>query len=76
MTQQEYTPYGEEWKKEMAKLPKKVIIDIAANIGTSKHEHASKVVDMCVEAAESHLKSIGQQDPLLLGAILGVKDMF
>lgn len=31
-----YTTYGEEWKKEMSKLPKNVIIDIAAKVGQDK----------------------------------------
>ena len=38
MANENYTPYGEEWKKEMEKLPKKVIIEMfakkqALNIG-------------------------------------------
>lgn len=36
MNNENYTPYGEEWKKEMAKLPKAVLIDIAANLGKEK----------------------------------------
>lgn len=31
-----YTNYGEEWQKEVAKLPKKAIIEIAAKIGQEK----------------------------------------
>jgi len=33
MSNENYTTYGEEWKKEMSKLPKAAIIDIAAKIG-------------------------------------------
>lgn len=33
---EDYTPYGEEWKREMNKLPKAVIIDVASKIGTEK----------------------------------------
>lgn len=33
---EDYIPYGEEWKREMNKLPKAVIIDVAAKIGTEK----------------------------------------
>lgn len=73
-TQQEYIPYMEEWKKELSKLPKTLIIDIAANIGLSKIEHAIQVVDMCAEAAERCMKESDTYDPLLLGAILRIKD--
>jgi len=31
-----YDKYGEAWKKEMAKLPKSVIINLASNIGKDK----------------------------------------
>jgi hypothetical protein len=27
---EDYTPYGEEWKKELSKLPKSVLIDMLA----------------------------------------------
>lgn len=33
MSEENYTPYGEEWKEEMSKLSKKDLIDIAAKIG-------------------------------------------
>ena len=33
MTKENYTPYGDEWKKEISKLPKSAIIQIAAEIG-------------------------------------------
>jgi len=36
MEKENYTPYGDEWKKEMSKLPKARIIDIAAKIGQEK----------------------------------------
>lgn len=36
MSNENYTTYGEEWKKEMSKLPKAVLIDIAAKIGQEK----------------------------------------
>lgn len=36
MENQDYTPYGEEWKKEMAKLPKAFLINMAAKLGQEK----------------------------------------
>lgn len=36
MSNENYTPYGEEWKKEMNKLPKQVIIDLFAKTGHDK----------------------------------------
>lgn len=36
MENENYMPYGEEWKKEMAKLPKAFLIDMAAKIGQEK----------------------------------------
>lgn len=32
----DYIPYEEEWKKEISKLPKAAIIEIAAKIGKEK----------------------------------------
>lgn len=34
--EKKFIPYGEEWKKEMMKLSKASIIEIAANIGKEK----------------------------------------
>jgi len=36
MSNKKYTTYGEEWKKEMSKLPKAAIIEIASKIGQDK----------------------------------------
>lgn len=32
----DYIPYEEEWKKEISKLPKAAIIELAAKIGKEK----------------------------------------
>lgn len=40
-----YTTYGSEWKKEMSKLPKTAIIEIAAQIGQDK-ERLEKLADL------------------------------
>jgi len=31
-------PYGEEWKKEISKLPKNAIVEIASGIGKEKED--------------------------------------
>ena len=36
MVNKNYTPYGDEWKKEMEKLPKKVIIEMFSKTGFDK----------------------------------------
>ena len=36
MANENYTPYGEEWKKEIGKLPKKVIIEMFSKTGFDK----------------------------------------
>lgn len=36
MQNQDYQPYGEEWKKEMNKLPKSMIIEIFSKLGKEK----------------------------------------
>ena len=33
---EDYIPYGDEWKREMNKLPKDVIIDVASKIGIER----------------------------------------
>jgi hypothetical protein len=38
MPEQNYILFSNEWKKEMSKLPKKAIIDIAANIGKDNEQ--------------------------------------
>ncbi len=38
MANENYTRYGDEWKKEMEKLPKKVIIEMFSKIGYDKME--------------------------------------
>jgi hypothetical protein len=38
MKNENYTPYGEEWKKEMKKLPKDMIIDMFAKCIVEKEE--------------------------------------
>jgi hypothetical protein len=45
MSNEKYTIYGEEWKKEMSKLPKAVLIDIAAKIGQDK-ERLEELADL------------------------------
>lgn len=42
-----YTTYGDEWKKEVSKLPKSALIEMAANLGKAK------------EAAEESLRELG-----------------
>jgi hypothetical protein len=45
MSNENYTTYGEEWKKEMSKLPKAVLIDIASKIGQEK-ERLEELADL------------------------------
>ncbi len=45
MSNENYTPYGEEWKKEMSKLPKSTLIEIAAKIGQDK-ERLEELADL------------------------------
>lgn len=45
MSNENYTTYGEEWKKEMSKLPKAVLIDIASKIGQDK-ERLEELADL------------------------------
>lgn len=45
MSNKKYTTYGEEWKKEMSKLPKAAIIEIASKIGKEK-ERLGELADL------------------------------
>lgn len=45
MSKEDYTTYGEEWKKEMSKLPKAAIIELAAKIGQDK-ERLEELADL------------------------------
>lgn len=36
ITESDYETYGDAWKKEMTKLPKAIIIDLASKIGKDK----------------------------------------
>lgn len=36
MSTEQFTPFNDEWKKEMKKLPKEVIIDLFSEVGVSK----------------------------------------
>lgn len=38
MSNENYMPYGEEWKKEISKLPKNAIVEIASGIGKEKED--------------------------------------
>ena len=44
MANENYTPYGDEWKKEMEKLPKKVIIEMFSKTGFDKM-HLAELAD-------------------------------
>lgn len=71
MSNENYTLYGEEWKKEMAKLPKSAVIDIAAKIGQDKErlEELAMLREQCRKylmsvpadeiTAEDALESLG-----------------
>ena len=41
--QDDYIPYGEEWKKEMMKLPKAIIIDLAAKSWVEKDKEIAEL---------------------------------
>ncbi len=43
--QKDYTPYSEEWKKEISKLPKNAIIEMAAKIGEDKEKYRQALKD-------------------------------
>jgi hypothetical protein len=45
MADQVYIPFGEEWKKEMAKFPKAQLIERLANLHVVLEEHKSLLVD-------------------------------
>jgi hypothetical protein len=49
MENENYTAYGEEWKKEMSKLSKEALINIAAKIGQDKErlEEAAHLRTQC-----------------------------
>ena len=37
-----YTPYGDKWKKEMERLPKKIIINMFADVKLKLHNLEAK----------------------------------
>lgn len=60
MSNENYTTYGEEWKKEMSKLPKAVLIDIAAKIGQEK-EKLEELADLRLQR-RNYLMSVSADE--------------
>jgi len=60
MVNQDYTPYGEEWKIEVKKLSKPALIDLAARIGKQKDKFAetASLRDKC----RSYLMGVRPED--------------
>ncbi|WP_250632138.1 hypothetical protein [Rhodoflexus caldus] len=61
------TPYGEEWKKEVSKMSKAQIIELAAKIGTEKNVLEAKVerYEILVELRDrcrNYLMSVQPED--------------
>lgn len=58
MSDTDYIPYGEEWKKEISKLPKAAIIEMAAKLGQEKDLFESKALkwDSLVQGLENIVK--------------------
>ena len=52
MEQNNYEPYGEQWKKEINKLPKAAIIEMMSKLGL-KLEKASNLLDVLKQIAYS-----------------------
>ncbi|MGI8634448.1 MAG: hypothetical protein ACR2KZ_03495 [Segetibacter sp.] len=48
MSNENYVPYGEEWKREISKLNKNTLIEIAARIGKEK-EDLKEAADLRVQ---------------------------
>ena len=62
-TEEDYVPYGEEWEKEMMKLPKKFLINMYRE---SKKEHQDECADvgnfaMMIMDNLSNLKDDGEE---------------
>ena len=59
MSNENYTPFGEEWKKEISKLPKSAIIELAAKLGQEKSDFensAKNYKDLSNKIAECYGK--------------------
>jgi len=54
MKDENYTTYGEEWKKEMSKLPKAKIIEIASKIGQEKESVEERYEELYNHVFKSH----------------------
>ena len=59
MNKPEYIPYGEEWRKKMARLKKADIIRIASGALIQKESERKQLIDALVEVQESHVMSDG-----------------
>lgn len=56
--EKEYEPYGDEWKKDVMKLPKAAIVDLFAKLGKKYNEGFQKItVETCIHPRFTRINS-------------------